>query len=64
MNQKYTIKQTELSDDLSEKTNFYVASQSGNGHAHIFDKLHGHTRSKESEAVKTQHPSSLIWGKL
>ena len=51
MNQKYTVKQTELSDDLSEKTNFYVASQSGNGHAHIFDKLHGHTRPKESEAV-------------
>ena len=43
MNQKYTVKQTELSDDLREKRDFYVVNQSGNGPVHIFDKLHGHS---------------------
>ena len=50
MNQKYTIpKKKGLL--LEGKTDFYVANQSGNGPVHIFDKLHGHTRPKECEAV-------------
>ena len=51
MNQKYTVKQTKLSDDLRGKEDFYVVNQSGNGPVNIFDKLNGHSRFKECEAV-------------
>ena len=64
MNQKYTVKQTELSDDLSEKRTF---TSQANPATDLYISLINYmvTRDlKMSEAVKTQHPSSLMCGKL
>ena len=64
MNQKYTVKQTELSDDLREKRTFTSQTNPATD-LYIFLINYMVTRDLKSvRRFKTQHPSSLICGKL
>ena len=64
MNQKYTVKQTELRDNLREKRTF--TSQNNRAtNLYIFLINYMVTRHlKSMRRFKTQHPSSLICGKV
>ena len=64
MHQKYTVKQTELSDDLREKRTFTSQTNPATD-LHIFLINYMVTCDLKSvRRFKTQHPSSLICGKL
>ena len=64
MNQKYTVKQTELSDDLSEKRTFTSQTNPATD-LYIFLINYMVTRDLKSvRRFKTQHPSSLLCGNL
>ena len=62
MNQKYTVKQIELSDDLSEKR---TATSQTNAATDLYIFLINYVVTRDLKSVrrfKTQHPSSLLCG--
>ena len=64
MNQKYTDKQTELSDDLREKR---TATSQTNPATDLYIFLMNYIVTRHLKSVrrfKTQHPSSYICGKV
>ena len=64
MNQKYTVKQTELSDDLREKR---TATSQTNPATDLYIFLINYMVTRDLKSVRrfeAQHPSSLICDKV